>query len=47
MNGRGVLLLRMRKSINGSLILLQRSTITQRINLKQSEFVHPIHVQKS
>ena len=42
MNGRGILLLRMRKLINGSLILLQRSTITKRINLKQSEFVHPI-----
>ena len=33
MNGRGILLLRMRKLINGSLILLQRSTITQRMNL--------------
>ena len=42
MNGRGILLLRMRKLINGSLILLQRSTITKRINLKQSEFVNPI-----
>ena len=47
MNGRGILLLRMRKLINGSLILFDNYTryilslITQ-INLKQSEFVHPI-----